>query len=282
VKKRLVADVPVGAFLSGGLDSSIVAGLMSCFQPTRTFSISFREETFNEIAYAREAAARFKTEHREFEVTADAGRDPAAAGGALRRAVRGRVGRPTYYVSRETSKHVKVALSGDGGDELFLGYRRYEAIARMASLKALAGPAAGGGGDRAEAVADELRRARAADARDVAGAARRPVRRLSQHLHAVDAERRWAWREGGRLRRRPFAPHARGCGGRGGICRPGTYLANDILARWTSPRWRTAWKCAARSSTGTSSTWRCGCPRRCGRERTCCGGPSGTCCRPRS
>jgi asparagine synthase (glutamine-hydrolysing) len=135
VKKRLVADVPVGAFLSGGIDSSIVAGLMSGFQPTRTFSISFREEQFNEIGYAREAARRFKTDHREFEVTADAVAvlpllverfgEPFGDASAV----------PTYYVSRETSRHVKVALSGDGGDELFLGYRRYQAIARMASLK---------------------------------------------------------------------------------------------------------------------------------------------------
>jgi len=135
VRKRLVADVPVGAFLSGGLDSSIVAGLMSCFQPTKTFSISFREESFNEIAFAREAASRFKTEHREFEVTANAVEvlpllverfgEPFGDASAV----------PTYYVSRETSKHVKVALSGDGGDELFLGYRRYEGIARMAKLK---------------------------------------------------------------------------------------------------------------------------------------------------
>jgi asparagine synthase (glutamine-hydrolysing) len=135
VRKRLVADVPVGAFLSGGIDSTIVAGLMSRFQQARTFSISFREEKFNEIEYAREAARRFGTDHREFEVTANAVEvlpllverygEPFGDASAV----------PTYYVSRETSKHVKVALSGDGGDELFLGYRRYGAIARMASLK---------------------------------------------------------------------------------------------------------------------------------------------------
>ena len=135
VRKRLVADVPVGAFLSGGIDSTIIAGLMSGFQPARTFSISFREEQFNEIEYAREAARRFKTDHREFEVTADAVEvlpllverfgEPFGDASAV----------PTYYVSRETSRHVKVALSGDGGDELFLGYRRYRAIDRVASLK---------------------------------------------------------------------------------------------------------------------------------------------------
>jgi len=135
VKKRLIADVPVGAFLSGGIDSSIVVGIMNRYQTVRTFSIAFKEEKFNEIAYAREVAARFKTEHREFEVTVDAVKvlpllverfgEPFGDASAV----------PTYYVARETAKHVKVALSGDGGDELFLGYRRYEAIARMASLK---------------------------------------------------------------------------------------------------------------------------------------------------
>jgi asparagine synthase (glutamine-hydrolysing) len=143
VKKRLIADVPVGAFLSGGIDSSIVAGLMSQEQPARTFSISFREEEWNEVEFARLAAARFKTLHREFEVTVDAAGvlpmlverfgEPFGDASAL----------PTYYVSRETSRHVKVALSGDGGDELFLGYRRYEAIARMASLQRWPAPLLG-------------------------------------------------------------------------------------------------------------------------------------------
>ena len=65
--------------MSTHVDSSIVAGLMSCFQPARTVSISFKEESFNEIAYAREAAARFKTEHREFQVSADAVSDEIQA-----------------------------------------------------------------------------------------------------------------------------------------------------------------------------------------------------------
>jgi asparagine synthase (glutamine-hydrolysing) len=135
VRKRLVADVPVGAFLSGGIDSSVVVGLMSGMQRAKTFSISFREERFNEIEFAREAARKYATDHREFEVTANAVEilpllverfgEPFGDASAV----------PTYCVSRETSRHVKVALSGDGGDELFLGYRRYEAIARMASLK---------------------------------------------------------------------------------------------------------------------------------------------------
>jgi asparagine synthase (glutamine-hydrolysing) len=135
VKKRLVADVPVGAFLSGGLDSSIVVGLMSQMQPTRTFSIGFREAPFNEAPYAKEAAAWFRTDHREFEVRPSALEvlptlierhgEPFGDASAI----------PTYILARESRPHVKVALSGDGGDELFAGYRRYRAIAGLARLK---------------------------------------------------------------------------------------------------------------------------------------------------
>jgi asparagine synthase (glutamine-hydrolysing) len=135
VRKRRMADVPLGAFLSGGLDSSIVAGLLSQMGPARTFSISFREEGFDETPYAREAARHFRTEHREFEVRPDAAEvlpllverygEPFGDASAI----------PTYDVARRTAEHVKVALSGDGGDELFGGYRRYEAIARMARLR---------------------------------------------------------------------------------------------------------------------------------------------------
>jgi asparagine synthase (glutamine-hydrolysing) len=135
VRKRLVADVPVGAFLSGGIDSSIVAGLMSQMGTARTFSVAFREERFNEIQYAREAARHFRTDHREFEVRADAVEILPLLVGRFGEPFGDSSAVPTYYVSRETARHVKVALSGDGGDELFLGYRRYEAIARMARLK---------------------------------------------------------------------------------------------------------------------------------------------------
>ena len=135
VRKRLVADVPVGAFLSGGVDSSIIVGLMSQMQETRTFSIGFKEQGFSEIEYAREAARHYRTKHEEFDVTADAAEilpmlverygEPFGDSSCI----------PTYYVAKMTASRVKVALSGDGGDELFAGYRRYEAMARMARLK---------------------------------------------------------------------------------------------------------------------------------------------------
>lgn len=231
VKKRLVADVPVGAFLSGGLDSSIVAGLMSCVQPTRTFSISFREERFNEIRYAREAAARFKTEHREFEVTADAVAvlpllverfgEPFGDASAV----------PTYYVSRETSKHVKVALSGDGGDELFLGYRRYEAIARMASLKRWPAPLLAAG-----AVALKPWRTNYGErVRRMFAMSRAPLGDLYADLVSIfTPSMRRALGMGTRVEDAIASPFSRQGGdvaAAAGFADLGTYLANDILAK---------------------------------------------------
>src|SRR2546425_711206 len=127
VRCHMVSDVPVGAFLSGGVDSSSVVALMSgtSAAPVRTFSVGFRERDFDELEYAALVAARHRTEHREFVVEPDALAilpkrawqfdEPFADASAL----------PTYYVSEVAREHVKVALSGDGGDESFAGYRRY-------------------------------------------------------------------------------------------------------------------------------------------------------------
>lgn len=127
VKAHLIADVPVGAFLSGGLDSSaIVASLSDIIdEPLQTFSIGFQEKEFSELPYAEAVARHFGTNHREEIVTPDAVRDfddlvhfydePFADASAI----------PTMAVARMAAKHVKVCLSGDGGDEAFGGYARY-------------------------------------------------------------------------------------------------------------------------------------------------------------
>lgn len=134
VQKRLVSDVPLGAFLSGGVDSSIVVALMRRLgvSPLRTFSIGFRDPRYDETHYARLVAQRFQTEHHEQIVTPQATEilgtlayhydEPFGDSSAI----------PTYYVSRHTRQSVTVALTGDGGDELFLGYDRYRA-AELAS-----------------------------------------------------------------------------------------------------------------------------------------------------
>ena len=130
VKVRLISEVPLGAFLSGGIDSSIVVAAMAGLseKPVKTFSIGFDHEEFTELPYARQVAELYGCDHTEFVVTAEMTDvlpklawhygEPYADASAL----------PSYYVSRETRKHVTVALNGDGGDENFAGYIRYFAM----------------------------------------------------------------------------------------------------------------------------------------------------------
>jgi asparagine synthase (glutamine-hydrolysing) len=131
VRVRLMSEVPLGAFLSGGIDSSAVVALMSqeSSERVKTFSIGFEEQDFSELHHARRVAEHIGAEHHEFIVKPDALEvlpilvehygEPYADSSAV----------PTYYVSRETRKHVTVALNGDGGDESFAGYERYVAMA---------------------------------------------------------------------------------------------------------------------------------------------------------
>ena len=129
VKLRLVSDVPLGAFLSGGIDSSTIVGLMRELgaSPLKTFSIGFEETSYNELPYARRTAERFATEHEEFTI------EPRALEltEKLIRHLDEPFGDfsifPTYLVSKMARPHVKVILSGDGGDEVFGGYEHYQA-----------------------------------------------------------------------------------------------------------------------------------------------------------
>ncbi|MBI1976887.1 MAG: asparagine synthase (glutamine-hydrolyzing) [Candidatus Omnitrophica bacterium] len=127
VRIRLMSEVPLGAFLSGGIDSSAVVAMMAqtSGQRVKTFSIGFDEEEFNELSFARAVAKRYGTDHHEEIVRPNAIAilpmlvrrfgEPFADASAI----------PTYYLSQMTKRKVTVALSGDGGDELFAGYRRH-------------------------------------------------------------------------------------------------------------------------------------------------------------
>ncbi|HSE05727.1 MAG TPA: asparagine synthase (glutamine-hydrolyzing), partial [Methylomirabilota bacterium] len=134
VESHLVSDVPIGAFLSGGVDSSTTVALMAqaTGRPIRTFSIGFDEADFDELAYARQVARRYGTEHCEFVVKPDAMEAMPRLAGQFDEPFADSSALPTYYVSKITREHVTVALSGDGGDENFAGYRRYAAAAGLA------------------------------------------------------------------------------------------------------------------------------------------------------
>ena len=127
VRIRLISDVPLGALLSGGVDSSIVVALMarSSSKPVQTFSIGFREEQFNESEHARAIAERFGTDHHELILDPDLEETLTYLSGMLEEPFGDSSMLPTYYVCRMARQKVTVALSGDGGDELFAGYDRY-------------------------------------------------------------------------------------------------------------------------------------------------------------
>lgn len=128
VRIRLLSDVPLGALLSGGVDSATVVALMAraSSSPVKTFSIGFHSEDFNEAAYALAVAQRFGTEHHELIVEPNISETLNTVTGMLEEPFADDSILPTYYVSCLARQYVTVALSGDGGDELFAGYDRYE------------------------------------------------------------------------------------------------------------------------------------------------------------
>jgi asparagine synthase (glutamine-hydrolysing) len=139
---RMISEVPLGAFLSGGVDSSAVVALMAqeSSQPVKTFSIGFEEQDYSELKYAKRVAEHVGAEYNEFIVKPNAIEvlptlvehygEPFADPSAI----------PTYYVSRETRRHVTVALNGDGGDESFVGYERHVAMRYANVYRSLPSP----------------------------------------------------------------------------------------------------------------------------------------------
>ncbi|MGE3818747.1 MAG: asparagine synthase (glutamine-hydrolyzing) [Isosphaeraceae bacterium] len=177
VREQMLSDVPLGAFLSGGIDSTVIVGLMrrASSGPVRTFSIGFDDPAFDETSYAEMAAKHLGTEHQTFKVEPNAWEalphlaetfdEPFADSSAL----------PTWFVSRETRREVTVALTGDAGDELFGGYDRYRAVALANVLDRLP---AGTRGTLSGPVARAL---------PVSVRAKTPMRRAKRWLEALGA-----------------------------------------------------------------------------------------------
>jgi asparagine synthase (glutamine-hydrolysing) len=248
VRVRLMSEVPLGAFLSGGIDSSTVVALMSEVSdaPVKTFSIGFDEQDFSELHHARRVAEHVGAEHHEFIVRPDALEvlptlvehygEPYADASAI----------PTYYVARETRKHVTVALNGDGGDEAFAGYERYAAMRLSERYRKL--PSALREGVIRQAVellpASELRRGRVRDLkRFLRAASLPPVERYLQWVSALDpAAKRELYTdefrhetEGADVRRwlAPWFAQANGAGVVDAVLLTDTmtYLPNDLLVK---------------------------------------------------
>lgn len=192
VRVRLMSEVPLGAFLSGGIDSSAVVALMSeeSSERVKTFSIGFEEQDFSELHHARRVAEHVGSDHHEFIVRPDAMEvlpllvehygEPYADSSAI----------PTYYVARETRRHVTVALNGDGGDESFAGYERYAAMRLAEKYRRL--PALLRGSIVEQAVAlipgSESRRSRLRDAKRFLEVASLPrVERYLRWVSVFDA-----------------------------------------------------------------------------------------------
>ncbi|MFL6231239.1 MAG: asparagine synthase (glutamine-hydrolyzing) [Pyrinomonadaceae bacterium] len=193
VRVRLMSEVPLGAFLSGGIDSSAVVALMAeaSSAPVKTFSIGFEEQDFSELHHARRVAEHVGADHHEFIVRPDAMEvlptlvehygEPYADSSAI----------PTYYVSRETRRHVTVALNGDGGDECFAGYERYAAMRLAETYRRV--PAALREGVIRQAInlipTSETRRSRVRDMKRFARSASLPaVERYLRWVSVFDAE----------------------------------------------------------------------------------------------
>jgi asparagine synthase (glutamine-hydrolysing) len=233
VSRRLVADVPLGALLSGGIDSSIVVALMAqaSSQPVRTFTVGFADARYDERAYARSVAEQYGTVHEELEIQEDVADTLPRLAAAYDEPLGDEAALPTFLIAEQARRHVTVALAGDGGDEAFAGYERYLAHGLAARVPGPAARLAAAAVRRIPAARREPRSPlfRAARFLHVAAApARQRYARLME-VFTLDA-RRALWKEAGRAQ--PVSLEPRGPGITGlQLLDLETYLPDDLLLK---------------------------------------------------
>jgi asparagine synthase (glutamine-hydrolysing) len=233
VRKRLVADVPLGALLSGGIDSSIVVALMAeaSSHPVRTFTVGFADERYDERSYARAVAERYGTIHEELEVDEDVAATLPRLAAAYDEPLGDEAAFPTFLIAEQARRYVTVALSGDGGDEAFAGYERYIAHGLAARIPA---PAARAGAAAARAFPRSRRAPRSPlhrATRLFEAAAEQPRDRYARLMEVFPLTvRRALWAEPARARPTILEPAREGITGLQ-LLDIATYLPGDLLLK---------------------------------------------------
>jgi asparagine synthase (glutamine-hydrolysing) len=232
VRRRLIADVPLGALLSGGIDSSIVVALMAqaSSEPVRTFTVGFAEPRYDERRYARAVAERWETDHVELGVHAEVADVLSRLAATLDDPLGDEAALPLFLICEQAREHVTVALTGDGGDESFAGYERYVAHELAGRVPARAAAA----GARALRLLPAARREprsplfRTARFLDVAAAERGDRYRRLMEVVPVELRRRlWAEGTAREVRLEPARPGIAGLQS----LDIGTYLPGDLLPK---------------------------------------------------
>ena len=189
VRRRLISDVPLGALLSGGIDSSIVVSLMAqaSTHPVRTFTIVFGDERYDERRYARAVAERYATEHEEIELEGDMADALPRLAEAFDEPLGDDAALPLFLVCEAARQHVTVALTGDGGDESFAGYERYVAHELAGRLHV---PGVGAAARALRSMGRERRSTAVRAARLLEAAASQPGERYGRLMEVFPAEAR--------------------------------------------------------------------------------------------
>jgi asparagine synthase (glutamine-hydrolysing) len=232
VRKRLVADVPLGALLSGGIDSSIVVALMaeSSGEPVRTFTVGFSDARYDERVHARAVAARYGTVHEELQIEEDVAATLPRLAAAYDEPLGDEAAFPTFLIAEQARRHVTVALAGDGGDEAFAGYERYIAYGLADRIP---GPAARAGASALRLLPAARREPRstlfrAARFLDVAAAT--AGERYGRLMEVFPLELRRSLWDGDRARLVQLEPHGAGIAALQ-LLDVETYLPGDLLLK---------------------------------------------------